>query len=282
MQQYLNYNGILKPQDTPLFDSQNRALRYGDAVYESLFATGREIPLLDAHTDRLLRAMKSLKMNIPKHFNTTGLKSEMARLLHQNRHYQGARLRLTVFRKAGGLYTPKSCDIDYIIESQPLQNSRFQLNEQGLLIDLYTDMFKTYSPISAFKTANALLFVLAGIDKQTRKLDDCLICTPKKHLVEGLSSNLFIYADSCVYTPPLHDACVDGVMRRKLIDLCREMNVCLFDDISLTDKHLLQAEEVFLSNAVSGIRWVKGFRDRRYLNRFSARLINLLNQALWP
>jgi branched-chain amino acid aminotransferase len=41
-----------------------------------------------------------------------------------------------------------------------------------------------------------------------------------------------------------------------------------------------QAEEVFLSNAIKGVQWVKGFKQKRYFHKISETMISELNKAV--
>ena len=73
-------------------------------------------------------------------------------------------------------------------------------------------------------------------------------------------------------TPSIDQGCVAGVMRERIIELTKEKGKkCLEKKISAKD--LLSADEVFLANAIEGIRWVGAIRNKRYFNSFSRKLL---------
>ena len=70
------------------------------------------------------------------------------------------------FRIRGGLYTPKTNRISYLIESSKLEEAEYFLNKKGLKIGLFDSYKKTSNSLSCFKTGNSLPFILAGLHKE--------------------------------------------------------------------------------------------------------------------
>jgi branched-chain amino acid aminotransferase len=59
----------------------------------------------------------------------------------------------------------------------------------------------------------------------------------------------------------------------------RENEIQVEERMVLTED-LFKADEIFLSNAIQGIRWVISFRERRYFSTFSRKLSELMQQEL--
>jgi branched-chain amino acid aminotransferase len=57
------------------------------------------------------------------------------------------------------------------------------------------------------------------------------------------------------------------------------MNV-KFSEKSIKKELLLEADEIFLTNAVKGCQWVVGYKNRRYYNNISRKIIEMLNKKL--
>jgi len=74
-----------------------------------------------------------------------------------------------------------------------------------------------------------------------------------------------------VFTPPLTEGCVAGVMRRFLLEKIPETDLTLHEKV-LTEEELLKADEVFLTNALYGIRSVSCIKDALYNNTIAAQL----------
>jgi branched-chain amino acid aminotransferase len=79
-----------------------------------------------------------------------------------------------------------------------------------------------------------------------------------------------------LYTP-LNEGCVAGVMRKKILELVARNSDHGMQEAVLTQEILLQADEVFLTNAIAGIRWVKECRNKVYKNTMSGKIFALLH-----
>ncbi|MFA8433694.1 MAG: aminotransferase class IV [Marinifilaceae bacterium] len=271
-------NGKYYLEDTPLLNASNRAFRYGDSLFETIHANATSIQFLKEHFGRLTRGMKAIGMEAPVDFTAEKIEMETIRLLNKNKLFGGARIRLTVFRNDGGLYTPTDNSISYVIESDALPHGEYELNRKGLNIGIFSNIKKPFNPLSRFKTGNALPFILAGIERKKQQWDDCLILNDRGNLVEGLSSNLFIVKDGILFTPSLESGCVAGIMREQVIEAALQLPITVFDDCELTPQQLLEADEIFLTNSISGIRWVVAYRHRRYFNKVAKQLSGEINQ----
>ena len=253
---------------------QNRAFRYGDAVFESMRVRSGCVLFLKDHMERLKLGITALKMILPADFTTENINNLIALVLSKNEHREHARVRLTVFRNEGGGYTPLSNQISFLIESEPLIQY-YELNRQGLWIDLYTELKKSISKFSSFKNANSLLYVQAGLSAKSMKLDEALIINETGNICESIQSNVFIVKNGSLYTPPLSEGCIAGVLRKQIFKLSKNLKWLVFES-PLTLFNLMNADEVFLTNSIRGIEWVGQFRDKFYSNRQSRELMDAL------
>jgi branched-subunit amino acid aminotransferase/4-amino-4-deoxychorismate lyase len=275
---YICINGEFIKSDQPVFNTDNRAFHYGDALFETIHANGTKPQFLELHIKRLTRGMSILKMNIPENFRPEYFRRLITSILNKNRQLQGARIRITVFRNSVGLYAPSSKKISFLIESFPLEHDIYVLNTKGIAVDIFEDIQKPANILSNLKTTNSLIFVLAGIFKNEKNLDDCLILNENQRIIESISSNIFIVRNSKILTPGLNEGCLAGTMRHTIIDISRNLGYSVNDNCSLTVQDLLAADELFLTNAIAGIKWVLAFRQKRYYNDTSKILIQNLNE----
>lgn len=277
----LCYNGEFNATDTALFSADNRAFRYGDSLFETIHCNGTQIQFFDEHIERLQLGMTKLQMEIPENFAST-IEQNIKSLITKNKSFLGTRIRLSVFRNSGGLYTPNTNQISYIIESSKLESPHYFLNKKGLKIGLFDTYKKASNSLSGFKTGNSLPFILAGLYKNENKWDDCLLLNERQNLVEGISSNLFVVKDGVLFTPSLESGSVNGIMREQIIQIALNLGITVYDDCIIKPEQLKDADEIFLSNAIVGIRWVVAFEERRYFNRSAKILIEELNKKAFP
>lgn len=259
----------------------NRAFRYGDSIFETIFVSRGKIPFFELHINRIVKAMRVLKMEIPGKFtDSDSLKREIQTLLVKNRFYKGAVIRLRVFRETGGLYTPESNKTNYFVETESTENELF-VNEQRLLkIGIYTDQKKEICSYSFAKTGSAIFSVLAGIFKKENNLDDVIILNQKNYIVETLASNIFFTKGNTIYTPDCNSGCVAGTMRHVVIEICKQTEFNIIERENIETKELLEADEVFTTNAISGITKISAFENKRYFGKISKKLIELLNAKI--
>lgn len=275
---YLCYNGDFQTYENCKLSFDNRSFRYGDALFESIHACGTEAQFLELHLNRLRRSMEVLKMVIPVYFTVGNIAQMITKLLNKNRIFGGARIRFTVFRDTEGLYTPVKNDVSFIIESLPLEVDHYELNQRGYMIDIYTEMPKPLNSLSSVKSTSALFYVMAGIFKADKGLDDCLLLNDKGHLVESISSNVFLIKNSTLYTPSLTEGCLPGIMRQVIISCLPVSGLGFNEEVPLDISDLLNADEVFLTNAINGLRWVGAFQQKRYYHEISMKILQKINQ----
>lgn len=271
------YNGHVISLYEPAISFSNRAFRYGDSVFESIRYTNGKIMFLADHVKRIKLSMTTLRMNVPAEFTTGNIEQLIFHLLEQNNIKQDARIRLTVFRNEGGFYTPETNDISFLIETEALETTGYQLNQKGLWVDVYAEIKKQINKISNLKTGSALLYVMAGITKTSLKLDDCLLVNDNGNIIESISSNIFVVKNGTLYTSPISDGCVDGVMRKQILDIAAQNKILTFEQ-TLTVHTLTNGDEVFLTNAIKGIQWVGQFKNKFYTNQKSVFFTEKLNE----
>jgi branched-subunit amino acid aminotransferase/4-amino-4-deoxychorismate lyase len=273
---YCILNGHLISVYEPSVSFSNRAFRYGDSLFETIRVCNNKVMFLRDHITRLKLGMTVLRMNLPAELTTENIHEFIIQLLKHNVHAPNVRVRLTVFRNNGGLYTPETNDISFLIESEELETA-YVLNQKGYWVDIYADIKKSINKLSNIKSGNALMYVMAAISKQSMKLDDCFLINENGTICESISSNIFVVKNGTLYTAPLTEGCVAGVMRKQIMNLATENKILTFES-ALTTYTLMNGDEIFLTNAINGIQWVGQFKDKFYTNKMALFFIDKLNQ----
>lgn len=264
------------PGDEPALLAANRSYRYGDGLFETMKMIDGKILLLSYHFERLFAGLSLLKFEIPKLFTVEKLQQELLHLCKRNECEKGARIRLSVFRGNGGLYDEDK-GLQYVMECWPVNESVNELNENGLVIDIYPDARKNCDLFSNLKSANFLPYTMAALYAKENKLNECLVLNVSGNIADATTANIFIIKNGVINTSALTEGCVNGVMRRYLLERVRVEGLEFKAEESIiTIDNLLQAEEVFLTNAIKGVRWVKNFRDKTYENTISKFLAEII------
>ncbi|HMK17300.1 MAG TPA: aminotransferase class IV [Chitinophagaceae bacterium] len=277
MKKYFNYNGRFFADDETVLSKDDRSYRYGDGLFETMKLINGNILLEDYHFERLFLGLEVLKFNTPALFTKQKIEKEIRELSKKNGCERSARIRLSVSRGNGGLYDCYN-KFSYLIECWQLEQKGF--NENGLIIDVFPDARKSIDVFSNLKSANYLPYVMAAIWARENKLNDALILNQHDQICDSTIANIFWVKDNKIFTPPLNEGCVAGVMRKKIFALATQDSDHLMQEAVLSQEILLQADEVFLTNAITGIRWVKECRGKIYKNTISSKIFTTLDQII--
>lgn len=266
---HLLFNGEFYAEPAHIISPSNSGFRYGEGLFETMRVVNGNVHLATHHIERLFHGMQILGFKIPPNFSSEYLLSQVQRLLTKNSIID-ARVRLCI---AGNNQLTGRSDLtfDLIIQCSPLSSNYFQLNNKGLNIGICRQVKKSCDILSNLKSNNYLPMLLAARYSEIHGLDDSLILNHQGNIVESTISNVFIVKNNAVLTPPLQDGPVAGVMRRHILETLSSSGVATLEQ-SITLDQLKEAEEVFLSNAITGIRWVKEFEDIHYSNETSLML----------
>lgn len=277
---FVLHNGKLRRREEVLFPLHDRMVRFADGFFESMRAFATHVPLFALHYQRMMCAFDLLLLNKANFPTEQALLFDIERLIKSNKAFGSSRIRLTVYRSGQGYYFSDKDDIDWFVEVYPLEETKFIIDTKGILVNVFSDVPKPIMPIYSVKVNHATFYILAAQWAKRNGYDDVLLINPKEHIVEATSSNIFVLRKGVLYTPPLTDAPVDGVMRKFLLQhLSAEFGVTVKQE-SFDEKLLTEADEIFLTNAVVGCKSVLGYGQRRYYRDFAIQLIDWLNKKL--
>ena len=275
-QEYILHNDEFFSINQPVISASNRSFRYGDGLFETIRMSNGKLNFPELHADRLREGMKALKIEGSALLDEYFLKQKTAELCKKNKLKDNVKFRLSVYRAGNGLYTPESNKYGYVLEASPLTGNQYELNKKGLIVDVYNEITKPVNMLSNIKTSSSLLYVMAGLFKKQHKLDEAILLNQHGFICESISSNIFVVYDKQIYTPALSEGCISGVMRKVVMQLAKANDISIIE-AQLNPEVLRQAEEVFVTNAIGGIRWIMGYGRKRYFNENAKNLSTLLN-----
>jgi branched-subunit amino acid aminotransferase/4-amino-4-deoxychorismate lyase len=279
MQQYINHNGRYFDINEPTIKADNRAFCYGDGIFETIRIANKKPQFLKEHVVRLLNGMKVLKLEPDDRFSEAYFEQLIIELAAKNGIENDGRVRLTVYRNTGGLYTPEVNGASFLMTIKPIAERGYVLNEKGYIVDLFSEIYKPKNVLSAVKSTSSALYVMASLYKKEKGLDDCLLVNDKGQVLESISSNLFAVKNGVLYTSPLEEGCLNGIMRQTIIDVAKANRIGIHE-VPIMQNVLLSADELFLTNAINGIRWIAGYKQKRYFNNTAKTLIDRLNELI--
>ena len=254
----------------------NRAFLYGDGFFETIKIFSSKAFNLINHYNRIINSARILDLDF--NLSVSELEKNANAIIRKNNIVDGS-VRITIFRDSDGKYFPNDNKSSYCIYTYNDTQTCFVLNSNPLLLGVYEDNYKSVSALSSIKSLNSLLYVMASKYAKKNNFDDVLLLNSNKNIIESANSNIFLCYGDVVYTPPISDGCVDGSMRRLIITLLKDKFTLLTKTITYSD--IIECEELFLSNAISGVRWVGSFGEKEFVKKdMSSYLINELNKLI--
>ena len=273
------YNGDFIESDQISLDQVKRGFNFGDGLFETIRVGDGKPLFLKAHFKRFFKGLDELKINYSE-INPNILTSKIEELINVNNIVNGARIRLSAFRSGSGTYMPISNDLNYLIEVFPIESNFYNTNKRGLSVDLFNDLNKSYNRLSCYKTSNALLYVMASLYASENNYDDVFILNDNGNVIESTNSNVFISSNGVLYTPPLSEGCVGGIMRMKLINLAISKGIVVYEN-KMPPQHLMAADEIIITNTIQGFRWIGKYKEKRYFNSLAKKLNDALNEDVF-
>lgn len=256
---FLVYNSDIFPEGDFRLSANDRAFQYGDGLFETIRYEADRVWFWPDHFARLSAGMLALQLSPPENFTADSVQSVILQLLSANGlTHKPARIKIQVWRQTGGLYTPATNEANVLITARP--GHSFSITEKAQT-GIYDAFRLSPSPVSAFKTLNALPYVLAGAYKEQHKLDDVILLDAEGHLAECLASSLFWYANETLYTPCLQTGCINGIIRQQCLRVAPDLGIAVQEGL-YKPEILREAEAVFCAN-VMGIQWLNQVNNDR-------------------
>lgn len=275
LQGLLNDEWILLHE--PAFTPVSRAVQYGDGWFESIKVANGKVLFLEEHADRLMRTSKILACTIPPFWNKNYWETRIHQVCNVN-NWKNARIKILIFREANGNYLPDAQNFGWMISGNELQDSRYNRNETGMVLKTFGQYPKPSEVLSLLKTTSAMRYVQAATFAMRNGADEAVLINQEERICEASSSNIFMVQNGLLTTPPLSEYCLDGVMRRVVLNLATELKMDVME-VPFIGFELQNADEVFLTNVIKGIRWVSEFDSNKYTNyQTSALLTEELNK----
>jgi len=275
----INFNGSIVSDDTNIL-TRNRAFLYGDAVFETVKIMDSKVLFLEDHYFRLMSSMRVIRMEIPMNFTMEYLEEQILTLAKSKNLAISSRARITVYRNDGGYYLPQDNTVSFLISVESLDTALYSINQKEYIVDLYTDFYVAKQLLSSIKTTNKIINITASIFANENGLDNCLLLNDSKNVIEALQGNLFMLKGNTLTTPPVSEGCLNGVMRKQILELARKIANLEVVEAIISPFDLQKADELFITNVIKGIQPITKYRKKEFTTEFASKLVRNLNDTL--
>lgn len=275
----VNFNGNIQ-ESSSISIENNRGFLFGDSVFETIKVLDNKVLFLEDHYFRLMASMRICRMEIPMNFTMEYFESQIVTLISSLEKSNSYRVRFSVYRESEGFYLPKSRNVQFIVTASPLSSDLYSIGKVSYEVELYKDFYIQKQLLSTLKTNNKMLQIAGSIFAEENGYDNCLVLNNEKNVAEALQSNLFMKTGNVVVTPPVSDGCLNGIMRKQTLEILKKMEGIEVKEISISPFDLQKADELFLTNVISGIQPITKYRKKEYSIEFASEVLKRLNAKI--
>ncbi|MFC4557673.1 D-amino-acid transaminase [Virgibacillus kekensis] len=224
-----------------LINIEDRGYQFGDGIYEVIGVYDGKPLMLDEHLVRLERSAREVQLNLPSPANE--LKTKLEELVAENGLNEGI-IYMQISRGAAPRWHeyPAKDVLPVTIAYTRAEERETAVEDEGATAVLAEDIRWLRCDI---KTLNLLPNVMA---KQKAVENNAIeaILHRGETVTEASASNVFIVKDGELYTHPADNFILNGITRRKVLQLCDSLNLKVNEETYTVDD-LLKADEVFIT-----------------------------------
>ncbi len=224
----------------------DRGARDGGGIFETLRVYAGRPFAWERHMERLVLAAAELGFPVPP--GPGALRDAVGELLAEAGLAEAV-VRITVTRGvAGG--RPTRCGA--WVEAEPLGGRLWAGTRRGAGDAIVSPLVFDPGWLGRYKTTSRLAWDLAREQAKALGVDEALLVGPGGQVLEGAASNVFVFRDDEVLTPPLAANVLPGVTRSIVLELCRSLGIRR-RETAIVREHLRWAEEIFVTNSVQEV-----------------------------
>jgi len=276
----MNLNSTLLDTMPAHFEQLSRGFLYGDGLFETIRVFRGRVPFMHLHWARLEAGLKVLGFEVPAFWSADFFVQEILRTVRGN-----ARVRISVWRAPGGLFFPTDNRPNFLITATALESDVFVWQETGLAVRHCLGVQLAIDALSGLKTLGGTRYVAAAMEARSAGVDDVVISNALGHVSEASSSNIFWIKGDTVFSPERTAGQVSGTFQQLLSAVLQQQGTVIVEK-ACTFADLLEADELFLTNAIQGIRWVQFLEGKEltceksiYFNKLTVKYLEaILNQ----
>ena len=234
------YNGRIAPLEELMIPANDRAVYFGDGVYDATYAVGRVIFAVDEHIERFMNSCRMLM--IDPQITREELKKTLYMLVDLADDDDTC-----IYWQASRATAPRA----HVFPEEPKTNllvtvRPFKLADTTKRMKLITTEDNRYY-LCNIKTINLLPNVLAS-EKAKRAGCNEAVFIRDGYVTECSHCNISILKNGVFKTAPLNNLILPGITRAHIIALCKELSIPVVEE-AFTKEELMDADEVIISSS---------------------------------
>lgn len=238
----------------------DRGFTLGHGIFETIYFEHGKIPFLNYHMDRIKSSSDLVGIKLP--FTFDELEQMISELFQENDLQEkkgGIRVTLTDGVSERGILSSGKAIPTVTIFVFEMK----QANHMPLTATIVPYRRNETSITSKVKSTSYLDNIMAKKYAVEHGFDEAIFLNTCGNISECSVFNLFIVKDNVVFTPLISDGALPGIFRRVLLNDVSIDNFAIIER-TISKKDLDAADEVFVTNALMGIRSISKIDNIEY------------------
>lgn len=277
---YLMLNGEFQLSAEPSLMAGNRGFLYGEIVHRSMRANSGKAFFFDYYFDSLSNELQQRGLKLPPLFSEPLLEHDVFLLLQKNRVYQGAYVRISVFREANdAFFYDENAAVSVMIEAWRHPEQQYRLNDKLVRAvineSLILPVEHLEEEIPFYKTS------LAGGMKGMAALDAdvALLMNENNHIVQAADANIVLVLGNELYLPPQAFLITRDVICDAFFDVVSSAGYQVNENTLISPYDLARFDEALLLDSIHGMRWIGACGEKRFYHKQAEVMCELLAKA---
>ena len=246
----------------------DRAFQYGDGIFRTFIVENKKPRHWKHHYKKIIEDCRAIKITPPKEKT---LLSDVQLLFKTKRRAVGKFIISRGVSERGYKFNDAITHNRFLIKTKmpiyPKEYFKFG-------VDLHVCKQKLNpSALSGVKHLNRLENIMARREWKGDRYADGILLDQNGHVIECISSNIFMRAGKTIYTPKMNHIGIKGVTRDLVIKIAIQLGFKIKEAVFTLEK-LLKADEVFITNSLFGVLQVKKIKNRSWQHQELASLLN--------
>jgi len=231
------------------------------------------IPLFIENIKILLRQLDSVNMPLPDELkNIRELMRLTKRMLNKNRFYRSGYIYFQFFLKENKINT--------LVSGKSLNGLDFPSDEKGLLTCFSNQIKYSRNKFNNYAFYNKILWDVAMNELQGTYYKNTIILNEKDMVCECPYANIFMLNNDKIITPSPSSGCYIDLLRQIVIEATKKTGITTMEQENITKNDLLEMDEVFIAGESTGINWILGIGNKRFLHYHSPKIYREINKYL--
>lgn len=231
------------------------------------------IPLFSKNIDFLTQQLNVFNIKVPNFLiNKRELFRITKRMLNKNKFYRSGIINIQLF-----IIDTK---IDYVITSIGYPEFDFPFSKHGLQVNFSESKRQSANDLNRHLFYNKTNWRIKRSQLRDSTFQNSILINEKGMISEGIGSNIFMIKENVIITPSLESSCFEDTIRNIILEIAPQLQLKTVELPNIKKEHIFEMNEIFLANEETGVQWVLGIENRRFVHETTTQIHNNLNKYL--